>query len=187
MNIEKYKRKLARNPFSRSAHSNPTIDIKRLFSSLSLYRDKLESRNFTVESSAVLMEAMTPKFQRENTKWSREMQASFVENVISGFRSDILLYYISNEDAGYSYILDGLQRLTALGAFVNDQIPIFGDNYYSDIVANVGLTRATLTLKIYEFPDHVSACRHYIAMNKNITHSPQDLESAYNFLERNSE
>lgn len=185
MNIEKYKTQLANSPFNKSPNNNTTIGIGRLFSSLSLYRDEFESRSFTGESSATLMEAMTPQFQRENTKWSREMQISFVENVVSGFRSDILLYYISNEDAGCSYILDGLQRLTALGAFVNDQLPIFCDNYCSDIVANVGLMGATLTLKVYEFPDHASACHHYIAMNKNITHSPQDLESAYRFLKNN--
>jgi hypothetical protein len=184
MDTAKYKELIATSPFNKSAHSTPTIDIKRFFSSISLYRDALESRSFDSESSAVLIKTMTPKFQRENTKWSREMQMSFVENVVSGFRSDIMFYYISSEDAGFCYILDGLQRMTAIGAFVNNELPIFGEYYYSDIVASAGLGRATITLKIYEFLNHKSACEHYIAMNKNITHSPEDLEVAYQFLDQ---
>jgi hypothetical protein len=146
-----------------------------------MYRDELEKRHFDLYQSNELIETMTPVFQRENTKWSRDMQVSFCENVIGGFRSTIMLYHIASEDSGYCYILDGLQRLTALCEFVNDQIPVFGE-LYSDIAENVGLHRATITLNIFEFDSHEAACLHYISINENISHSPEDLEVAYQFI-----
>lgn len=173
--------KIRNNPFSNSPHHEATIWLSRFFQSLTLYRDELEN---TGAANDEIVKRMTPEFQRSNTKWSQEMQISYIENVISGYRGDLLLYYVRNQDAGYCYILDGLQRLTALKDFIDGKFLVFGGASFDELVEmKVGALRGTLTLKIYEFDDHISACKHYINMNKNITHSPEDLTTAYEFLE----
>lgn len=187
MSLQKFRDINAKSPFAKSTHSTPTLDFKRFFMNLAMYRDEVQNRDLSSEFSTKLMEAMTPDFQRQNTKWSREMQISFVENVVGGLRSNIMIYFISSQDGGYCNILDGLQRLTALKAFIDGEIPLFGEYYYADVIKGGGVGNKVIPLVIYEFPSHRAACEFYIAMNKNITHSPQDLETAYKFLADNPE
>jgi hypothetical protein len=130
---------------------------------------------------------MTPEFQRSNSKWSREMQISFIENIICGYRSEIMLYSIKSENAGNCFILDGLQRTTSIQGFLDGEFPIFEEIFFKYLMSTKGwgIGRADFILKIYEFSSHVEACKFYISMNKNITHSPEDLIQAYKYLERN--
>jgi hypothetical protein len=182
MNIEKLKEQINQNPFSSSPQSEATIWISKFFKSLTLYHDELESVNVSNES---LVKAMTPEFQRSNAKWSKSMKIAYMENLLSGYRGEMLLYYIDSQDSGHCYILDGLQRITAIKDFMAGNITIFDGWSYADIAEFGGVMRkGTLTLKIFKFPDHRSACKHYIKMNEYITHSPEDLITAYKFLEK---
>jgi hypothetical protein len=186
MNLKTFIKINEKSPFAKSAHSTPTLDLKRFFVNLAMYCDEALNKNNSSEFSSKLMNIMTPDFQRQNTKWSREMQISFVENVVGGLRSNIMIYFISSQDGGFCNILDGLQRLTALKAFIDGDIPLFGEYYYDDVIKGGQIGNKVVPLVIYEFPSHRAACEFYIAMNKNITHSPSDLEPAYKFLEDNA-
>jgi len=180
MNIERFSKGIRGNIFSIRSGEAHTIFLKRFFPSVTLYREDFEKK--AEWSIGQLIKAMTPEFQRANTKWSREMQIAFVENVVAGFRCELMLYHVASESLGSSnsFILDGLQRMTAIQAFTEGEIDVYGASYH-DLIVNKKIS-GTITLKIYEFSSHVAACRHYIGMNKNITHSPEDLETAYSFL-----
>lgn len=174
---------IQQNPFSKGTHGTPTIELRKFFRRLAFYKDTFDGR--TVIDSNKLIKSMTPSFQRDNTKWSEEMQAAFIENIICGLRTELMLYFVEAEDSGNSFILDGLQRITAIEAFLNNKLPVYNNMYFDDIdkLSGFRLSRADLTLKIYKFKTHREACNHYIGMNKFITHSPEDLESAYAFLQ----
>jgi hypothetical protein len=74
---------------------------------------------------------LEPDFQRGHI-WTEVQQIAFVEFQLRGGRTGKDLYfndpdYSSNHGSYHEYVcVDGLQRLTALLAFVDDKIPAFG-------------------------------------------------------------
>lgn len=124
-----------------------------------------------------------PDFQRDNDKWTESMQIKFVENIIMGCKSTIMMYEIPIKGDFSSYcdcfILDGLQRITAIHKFVTGEIKAFGATY-SDLVEQRILSnvRCRVKVNIYTFPEEKDAIGFYIAMNENITHSKEDIEKA---------
>lgn len=80
---------------------------------------------------------LNPDFQRGNV-WTKEQQIAFVEfKLRGGSASDNIL--INHKGWGSDYkgdmvLVDGLQRLTAVMAFLNNEIQAFGHyrNEYSD-------------------------------------------------------
>lgn len=137
-----------------------------------------------------LLELMTPAFQRSNGKWTVEMQKRFVENVFCGAKTKIHLFEIKGDgEKSYSNfnkcgVLDGLQRSTALADFQTGKFDIFDGISWQGLMQSTGVfPRCKLSVSIYQFPTVKKAVEFYIDMNKGITHSPQDLESAYKYLE----
>ena len=135
-----------------------------------------------------ILELMTPAFQRSNTKWSVAMQRRFVENVLCGAKSTIHLFEITDKNSIYSLcncgVLDGLQRTTALADFQVGKFEIFDGITWKGLMASSGVfPRCRLTVSIYQFSTIREVVKFYIDMNKGITHSPEDLESAYKYLE----
>lgn len=175
------------SPFYISPNYQITTGFHTYFNDLLMYHYELDGKG--VSNKALLL-AMTPEFQRQNTKWSQVIQIQFIENLVSGCKSTLLMYCIGqNSDPDYStsFILDGLQRNTAIEAFINGDFPIFGKFYFEDVNSRRAFGNCRLSLQFYVFPTHRAACKHYIAMNKGITHSPEDLVTAYRYLELNSE
>lgn len=80
---------------------------------------------------------LNPDFQRGNI-WTREQQIAFVEfKLRGGSASDNILMNHkgwSSDYKGDMVLVDGLQRLTAVMEFLNDEIPAFGHfrNEYTD-------------------------------------------------------
>lgn len=162
------------------------VTLRRFVAALRDYGELLIDSS---DSDYKVVNKMTPDFQRDNTKWDLEMQTAFVQNVICGCQSEIMLYQIGEPDRSLAecYILDGLQRTTAMCRFLNGEYPVFNDMYFSDINSTRVLGGHNLKLRVYTFSSHVEACEFYIQMNKNITHSPEDLLSANKFLENSNE
>jgi cyclophilin family peptidyl-prolyl cis-trans isomerase len=136
-----------------------------------------------------VLDRMVPIFQRENNKWSREMQISFVENVILGTSSTIMLAYTTNgekERVGIKrdcVLLDGLQRFTAISAWLDGEFPVFGDIYSSkELIDKIEHNIDGLKLRIYMFQDEKEMVEFYIKMNENITHSSEDIKKAKEYL-----
>jgi len=134
----------------------------------------------------------TPPFQRNNDKWTSVMQSSFVRNVLLGIKPPPLIFYSLSDTKSDCYILDGLQRITALTRFFTDadmEIP-FDNNVVltaKEILENDTFQRMlwnlTMPLRIYQFNSEREAVEHYIEMNDQITHSQDDILKAKKYLE----
>jgi len=122
-----------------------------------------------------------PPFQRTNDKWTRDMQIKFIENILKGVTSTIILCEVEgNENA---IILDGQQRLTALKAFLCNEFPILGKFYYKDIKEEIKMVSANIYYRVIVAKDKAEMIQFYIDMNENITHSKEDIDKAKRYLE----
>ena len=83
---------------------------------------------------------LQPDFQR-NHVWTEEQQIHFIEFLLKGGKSNRVLYFNHpgwmtdfNHHEGYNEFVcvDGLQRITAIQRFINNEIPVFGQYYYKD-------------------------------------------------------
>jgi hypothetical protein len=166
------------------------VDFKCLFNgvgSLTLYNEKvtslLEKNTLSIEE---IILHMTPEFQRENNRWTQQMQICFVENLLCGCETKIQLYDVRGRgsELGECLILDGLQRLTAIAAYQNGEFPVFNEFYWNDVNTGGIFPRLRLIIDIFQFDTDTEACEFYIQMNKGITHSEDDLKTAYAFLEK---
>ncbi len=154
-----------------------TINIRnkeRFIESLKLYTD-YENKETKITTKDFFDKAI-PGFQRENNKWSKNMQIKFVENVLQGFRTDIKLFRMSEQ--GDAQVIDGLQRLTAIFKFLDNKLKVFGEYTFSDISQNINSFPCSFTVSIYTFQDWKEVLKYYVDMNENITHSKEDIDKA---------
>lgn len=178
-----FEKAVKNNPFGRMPNDSITAELRNIQKNLTTFRLDENEASLGLDE---WMAAITPQFQRANTKWTQEMQVRFVENLISGYRGEILMYCVGDNGTAItnSYLLDGLQRLTAWVSFMKGDFMVFDQFYFDQINSRAFLRRTDITLKFYTFESEKEACEFYIQMNKNITHSPQDLEVAYEFLNK---
>lgn len=132
---------------------------------------------------------MVPQFQRGNDKWSNSMKSAFIENILRGGKSEILLYTVQSEFRKKSFtsvkILDGLQRLSAICDFVSGKITAFGFSVTELAQHGIVSWSSVFGICIYQFKTHSDAAIYYIQMNEHITHSTGDIVRAVDFFERN--
>jgi len=187
--LEKLKNIIKASAFSRSPSYSVNVSFKDLFKrvgGLLSYNERVDSM---VEKQPLtnqqIIEAITPEFQRSNTKWTQEMQKCFVENLLCGCATKIQLYDVIGRggELGDCFVLDGLQRLTAIAAYHSGEFSIFDGLYWNDVNSGGVFPRLRLVVDIFQFESDIKACEFYIQMNKGITHSEDDLKTAYKFLE----
>ena len=135
-------------------------------------------------SSYDVLNKITPEFQRNNDKWTKEMQIKFVENIVLGSTSIIMLGSLTGEKSE-CVLLDGLQRLTAIFAFTNKEFKIFNEYEYNEEFEKLINTHIqNLKLRIYNFKTEKEMVHFYINMNENITHSKEDIQKAKDYLKQ---
>ncbi len=180
--IEAYKQRRAQNVFSVNPAYTMDFDLREP-KQLLRYNRQTEQR-LEHETYLQAYRSMIPPFQRDNNKWTREQQIRFVENVCAGFRTTLMLYTLKEDEGLYEQvqILDGLQRLTALLAFIENQFPIFDEFYFRDIDARLALGTVRPQVRIYTFETEADAVKFYIEMNRDITHSADDIYRAEQYL-----
>lgn len=189
VNMSKYKElldHLNKNSFRKQASYNVNVGFHSLFkkeNGVLLYNETLNAAKDVKSYGGVeITKRITPLFQRKNTKWSIKMQQSFIQNLLSGCNSTIQLFQIKGNDEECP-ILDGLQRLTSIASFQNDDFPIFDNIYWSDIKSDFR-ERIHLNLSIYKFDNEIEVVEYYIQMNEGITHSESDIKVAYDYLKQ---
>lgn len=177
--IEKAIAFIKKSPFYISPNYKVDFDSRRLYENLCAYNVNVQNQNSSLKDAIA---QMTPPFQRDNNKWTRDQQIKFVENLLSGCRSEITLFSLKKDNLNECAILDGLQRITALAGFVCGDFAIFGDVYFDQVATPAVFGNGRLSLRIYEFPSLRQAVMFYIAMNEGITHSPEDIQRARDYL-----
>ena len=175
MNIQDLKSTISNSAFKKS-YSVSNISFKNFFTSIELYTNT-DGNDLDSIFKAV------PRFQRENDKWSESMQIKFIENVLKGLRSEILLFKVGDNILDSYMILDGLQRTTAIHAFISSKIKAFGYTFKELCEAKIiTFTSQDVIIKLYDFDTENEAIEFYIDMNENITHQLKDIEKARKFL-----
>jgi hypothetical protein len=187
---------LRNSSFSRANYQVDT-DMSDLLSSLLMFLDRPSQRLFdnkeiSVAKAVEIIFSRVPVFQRNNDKWTQEMQASYAHNLLKGFRGAPLCFYtIGNHGKTNCFILDGLQRLTAMLRFMITQdldIPlpdgsvIVAKDFLASEEGIIHVRGMYLPIRIYEFANEIEAVEFYIEMNENISHSSEDIQRAKDYL-----
>ena len=186
--LESLKDNIRNSPFNLKNYEI-SLSLFEFQSKIMYWGEKLGTRREDKSTTQEVLDRMVPKFQRENDKWSIEMQISFVENVILGTSSTLILAYTTNGDKNRigikrdCILLDGLQRFTAISAWLDGEFPIFNDVYASEeLIDKVEFMVDGLKIRIYMFNDEKEMVEFYIKMNENITHSSEDIKKAKEYL-----
>ncbi|MDU4051136.1 MAG: DUF262 domain-containing protein [Clostridium perfringens] len=139
---------------------------------------------------------LNPDFQRGHV-WSEEQQIAYVEFFLKGGKTAKTIYfscpYFKNGtyeeylSGKYDYpmvCVDGLQRLTALRKFLNNELKIFGHylNEYED--KDIFLRRInSLRFNINDLPKKKDVLKWYLEMNTGGTpHSKEEINRVTNML-----
>lgn len=138
-----------------------------------------------------------PEFQRGNI-WTEQQQIAFVENLIRGCQLNNVIYLndlfmanpnvIQNADERLKnkvIVVDGLQRLTAIFAFIDGKIKLFDNQVsYQDILQyedksfmrNI-FNKSLIVLKIINIANYAELLEFYINFNSGGTvHDTKEIE-----------
>lgn len=130
---------------------------------------------------------MDPDFQRGHV-WTQEQQLSFVQNALRGTVSTsgfILQFNCPNwNDEQYDgelplglQCLDGLQRYTAVQAFIKGEIKPFGLTVEDLSMSRFAVHHLYFKIAMYTYGDRVSLLDHYLAFNDGgVAHSQEELQ-----------
>lgn len=189
---------LSNNAFSLKSHVT-NVDMSVLFTGLLAYIDRakfrkngicavscLEDRKVFLDATKTVLEAV-PEFQRDNDKWTPEMQSTFVLNCLKGAKSAPIVLYSTDSEISNCKLLDGLQRLTAFAEFLSWQTLSFDVNGATvssqDMLSACQnlprfLYESPFEVRIMKFKTELEAVDYYIEINENFTHSKEDIERA---------
>lgn len=131
---------------------------------------------------------MNPVFQRGHV-WTEKQQIAFLEYFFRGGRSGTTVYF-NKPDWLYSVpqgayndfvCVDGLQRITAIQRFVNNEIPVFG-TYYREFL-DKPRTLFTIQVVVNDLHSPQEVLQWYIDMNSAGTqHSKAEIERVQKML-----
>lgn len=130
---------------------------------------------------------LNPDFQRGHV-WTEEQQISYIEYVLRGGVSGKDLYFnnpswFRPKQSGYNEFVcvDGLQRITSILKFLNNEIPAFG-HFRSEFT---GRPNTYLHIHVNDLQTKADVLQWYIQMNEGGTpHSKEEIEKVKHMLER---
>jgi len=132
---------------------------------------------------------LNPDFQRGHV-WTEEQQIKFVEHVLKSkdnvSNSIPILFnhpgWMRSFEGDYVCV-DGLQRLTAMIKFVNNEIPVFGGYYFKDIT-NIPGFGLTVSIYINDLRTRAEVLQWYIELNSGGTvHTEDEITKVKKLLE----
>lgn len=162
------------------------LDFVEIKDTLTHFAQPLSKSYINGLSDKEFLELIIPKFQRDNQKWTKDMQIKFVENVVKGIETTIILGTFHKTNKKDCKLVDGQQRMIAIIAYLNNEFPIFDDVYATSDGALKYLsafsTNMNLNVRIYSFNNESEMVKFYIEMNENFTHSKEDIKKAKDYL-----
>tara|TARA_Y100001956_G_scaffold61245_1_gene61052 strand:+ start:52 stop:615 length:564 start_codon:yes stop_codon:yes gene_type:complete len=179
--IERLRNNTRKSAFNRQGYQ-VTFEVGSFHRALRFYSESINEHT----ENGDLISQMVPEFQRDNDKWSLERKIKFVENILCGFQSTIMLATINNDLMDDCFILDGLQRLTALQDWFDGKFPVYGDIWYKDLshLRRAPFVDCRMSLVIHRFSSMQECVNFYIDINKGISHSEEDIKRATDYLEK---
>lgn len=142
--------------------------------------------NFEIEEYGL---QLTPDFQRGHV-WTEEQQVAWLEFFLRGGKTNNVIYLnnptwhfsADNEDAYNDYVcVDGLQRLTAIQRFINNEIKVFG-SYYKEYTDKIRHSH-TIRLNVNDLKTKAEVLQWYIEINSGGTpHTDEEIDRVRNML-----
>lgn len=132
---------------------------------------------------------LNPVFQRGHV-WSEEQQIAYIEFILRGGKSSRIIYFNCpawnhsvEKDAYNAFVcVDGLQRITAVLRFMNNEIPAFG-TYYKDYEDKLPLN-ADLLININDLQTEKEIMQWYIDLNAGGTpHTNEEIQRVRNIMQ----
>lgn len=130
---------------------------------------------------------LNPDFQRSHV-WTQAQQIAYVEFVLQGGVMNTPIYFncpgfsSGNRPKGKFVLVDGKQRLTALLAFLHDEIPAFG-HIFSQYTDRIRTTISSVKVHVAELNTKKEVLEWYLAINAGGTpHSTEELERVHALL-----
>ena len=128
---------------------------------------------------------MEPDFQRGHV-WTEKQQISYVEYFLKGglsgkdiYFNDPNWHYNSNKKYTEFVLVDGLQRLTAIIAFLDNKFKVF-DHYYSEFEGYPSL-ECHFRFHINDLKTRSEVLNWYLEMNTGgVVHSDEEIERVTN-------
>lgn len=179
--IERLRNNTRKSAFNRQGYQ-VSLEVGNFHRMLRFYSERLNENT----DDADLIACMVPEFQRDNDKWDLERKVKFVENILCGFQSTIMLATIDNELMDDCFILDGLQRLTALQDWFDGKFPVYEDIWFKDLahLRRAPFVDCRMALVVHRFDTMQECVNFYIDINKGISHSEEDIKRATDYLEK---
>lgn len=124
---------------------------------------------------------LTPRWQRDRV-WTEEQQIAYVEFFLRGGKTARVIYFNSpafgDDERGdlddTLLCVDGLQRLTAIRRFLNNEIPVF-DHYYNQFEDSLGMRR-TLRFNINCLKTEKEVMEWYVQFNSGgVVHTKEEI------------
>ena len=133
---------------------------------------------------------LNPNFQRGHV-WTEGQQIAWLEFFLRGGNSGNVIYFncpcwhYPVKDGAYNdYVcVDGLQRLTAICRFINNEIKVFG-SYFKEYEDPRILIRNTMKINVNDLQTEKEVLQWYIDMNSCGTqHSSEEIERVKRMME----
>lgn len=132
---------------------------------------------------------MNPDFQRGHV-WTEEQQIAYVEYIIRGGRDGRDIYFNhpgwQSSYKGEMVCMDGLQRVTAVIRFTNDEIRAFGALASEfDVLPAMSVT---LRFNVFRLATRKEVLKWYIQFNSaGVIHSDEELNRVRDLMEAESD
>lgn len=132
---------------------------------------------------------LNPNFQRGHV-WTKQQQVAFLEYFFKGGKSGTVMYFnkpdwhfrVSDGEYNDYVCVDGLQRITAVQRFINNEIPIFG-TYFNEFEDKPRL-KYTVKISVNDLKTEQEVLRWYVDMNAGGTpHSKEEIERVKKLIE----
>jgi len=135
---------------------------------------------------------LNPDFQRGRV-WSNEQSSKYIEFVLQGGRTANIIYLnnpswhtvVDIDDNRYNdfVCVDGLQRLTSIRQFMNNEIKVF-DNYYKDFTGTNRMRMLNLRVNVNDLKTREQVLRWYLEMNSGgVVHTKEEIDKVKRLLD----
>lgn len=160
--------------FTRLANYHITIPMENLVQKIAEWENKLGLQ-------------LNPDFQRGHV-WTEEQQIAFIEFILRGGQSGRDLYFNMagwmTDFEGDFVCVDGLQRITAIQRFLNNEIKVFGQ-YYKDFGGTTNFLDHSMNVHVNNLKTRREVLQWYIEMNAGGTpHTKEEIERVRKLMEQ---
>lgn len=132
---------------------------------------------------------LNPVFQRGHV-WSKEQQIAWLEFFLKGGKSGDTVYFncpswhhnVNDGEYNEYVCVDGLQRLTAICRFINNEIKVF-DSYFKEYDGLIFCNRYRLKVNVNDLKTEKEVLQWYIDMNSGGTpHTREEIDKVKKML-----